>query len=309
MDGHRLDAIARRLAGRLSRRRVFGRGGAGLTAAVIGALGFARAGRAGQELPVCTDPDRPGVGCACTTGTANPCGETTLLCCQNDPNQAPGGPGTCTPASVGCNPTGPAGPRRPCTSRGCRCDGGVENACDDPLVCCPDNPGLPGGPGRCVHQQRCNPPGPCTSEGCACHSGARGACDGDLVCCADDPSQPGGPGRCEAEQVCFNNQCQATTNPCPSACASGTNCSTCCSGYCGNDGHCATPPCSGQGCECVTGTANPCDAGLVCCPNNPGIAGGPGTCVGEASCTAVQFETGDGAGTDDGGETAATPIA
>ena len=31
-------------------------------------------------LPVCTDPSRPGVGCACTTGTNNPCGDNTLLC-------------------------------------------------------------------------------------------------------------------------------------------------------------------------------------------------------------------------------------
>ena len=58
-------------------------------------------------LPVCTDPSRPGVGCACSTGTQNPCGDTTLVCCANDPNAAPGAPGTCTPSSVGCQPLGP----------------------------------------------------------------------------------------------------------------------------------------------------------------------------------------------------------
>ena len=66
-----------------------------------------RAPDTGPAPPVCTDPSRPGVGCACTTGTQNPCGDTTLLCCASDANAAPGAPGTCTPSSVGCNPLGP----------------------------------------------------------------------------------------------------------------------------------------------------------------------------------------------------------
>jgi len=285
MDGHRFDAIAKQLASRISRRSALRRGGIGLAALGFGGGNATGRARAAQDLPICSDPSRPGVGCACATGTQDPCGDTTLVCCKNDPDGPPGGPGTCTPASVGWQPLGPsptAAPSSPCSQRGCRCNGGVEGACDDGLTCCPDNSGLPGGPGRCVREGRCNR-GACTDEGCDCHAGVAGACDDGLVCCADDPSQTGGPGRCEAEQVCFAHQCQATTNPCPSACSAGDFCHRCCSGYCGNDGHCAAPPCSGEGCECTTGTENPCDAGLVCCANG-GLPGGPGTCTDEASC-------------------------
>lgn len=53
---------------------------------------------------VCSDPDRPGVGCSCQTGTQNPCGDDTLQCCGT--TNALGGPGICTPSSVGCQPMG-----------------------------------------------------------------------------------------------------------------------------------------------------------------------------------------------------------
>lgn len=176
-----------------------------------------------------------------------------------------------------------------CTGRGCRCNGGVQNACDDGLVCCADNPGLPGGPGRCVREGRCNPTDAgCTGEGCSCHSGTLGACDDGLVCCADDASQPGGPGRCEDEAVCFGNQCQATTNPCPSACSAGSYCQGCCSGYCGADDACGPPPCSDIGCECTTGMQQTgCADGLVCCQSQMGggpVPGGPGMCAAADAC-------------------------
>lgn len=107
-------------------------------------------------LPVCTDPARPGVGCACTTGTEHPCGDTTLLCCTNDPAGSPGEPGTCTPSSVGCNPLGPP-PMPPCHGVGCGCILGVGGSCDAGLVCCQSTMG-PMGPGR---------PGLCaTPDGC-----------------------------------------------------------------------------------------------------------------------------------------------
>jgi hypothetical protein len=255
-------------------------------------------------LPVCTDPSRPGVGCACQTGTQDPCGDAALLCCADDPDGPPGGPGTCAPSSVGCQPLGPTPtpvPAPPCSGQGCRCNGGVQGACDGGLVCCPDNPGLPGGPGRCVPGDQCNPPQGCTSEGCSCHTGVAGACDGGLVCCADDSSQPGGPGRCEAESVCFANQCQATTNPCPSSCAAGGHCAACCSGWCGGDGACGAPPCAGVGCECTAGVAGACDPGLVCCQSQMGggpVPGGPGLCATPDGC-------GGGAPAAGGGTTAA----
>ncbi|HEU0114280.1 MAG TPA: hypothetical protein VFQ80_06380 [Thermomicrobiales bacterium] len=291
-------------------------------------------------LPVCTDPARPGVGCACITGTLNPCGQTTLVCCKNDPNGPPGAPGTCTPASVGCSPLGPTptptaeaactdvgcpctagvegtcapglvccqsqmtAPNYPggpgmcatqdgcgggeppvCRTAGCRCNGGVQDACEADLLCCPDDPGVPGGPGRCAASDQCNQNG-CTGAGCGCLSGVQGACDDGLICCADDPSLPGGPGRCQDEATCLANQCQATTNPCPSACGPGAYCAGCCSGYCGADGHCGSPPCSGIGCECMAGVEGACDAGLVCCQSqmNGGVPGGPGQCAAPDAC-------------------------
>jgi hypothetical protein len=112
-------------------------------------------------LPVCTDPDRPGVGCACTTGTENPCGDTTLVCCA-DPNAAPGAPGTCTPSSVGCEAQGPTPTPEPsptpCVDIGCPCTAGVEGTCADGLVCCQSQMGggdVPGGPGMCAAADAC----------------------------------------------------------------------------------------------------------------------------------------------------------
>jgi hypothetical protein len=113
-------------------------------------------------LPVCTDPARPGVGCVCSTGTQNPCGDTTLVCCANDPNAAPGAQGTCTPSSVGCEPLGPTPTPEPsptpCTDIGCPCTSGVEGACADGLVCCQSQMGgdnVPGGPGMCAAADAC----------------------------------------------------------------------------------------------------------------------------------------------------------
>lgn len=201
-----------------------------------------------------------------------------------------GGVGGALLTALGRGPASAQDGNGRCTSRGCRCNGGVQNACGDGLVCCPDNPGLPGGPGRCLRQGRCNPPDPgCTGEGCSCHTGTLGACDDGLVCCADDSSLPGGPGRCEEESVCYANQCQATTNPCPPSCAAGAYCQGCCSGYCSDDDHCATAPCSGVGCECTTGSMQGprCDDGLVCCQSQMGagpVPGGPGLCATPDGC-------------------------
>jgi len=62
-----------------------------------------------QGVCYCSDPARPLVGCACTTGTENPCGDSSLVCCANE-GSAPGGPGTCTPSSVGCEQPQPLPP-------------------------------------------------------------------------------------------------------------------------------------------------------------------------------------------------------
>ncbi len=289
MDAERFDAIARSLASRVSRRVALRSASAGAMAGMAARAGgradgvTAAQSKTPTPLPVCTDPSRPGVGCACASGTDNSCGDTTLLCCANDANGASGGPGVCTPSSVGCNPLGP---QSSCTGKGCRCNGGVENACDSSFVCCLDDPGVAGGPGRCVRQDKCNQ-GECSGEGCSCNSGTKGECDDGLVCCAHDSSVAGGSGRCETEAICFGNQCQATTNPCPSSCAAGSYCKECCSGYCGADDHCGPAKCEGIGCPCNEGVEGDCSEGLVCCqsqmtaPNQPG---GPGMCAAPAGC-------------------------
>ena len=229
-------------------------------------------------------PSRPGVGCDCTTGTQDACGDNTLLCCANDPNGPPGGPGTCTPSSVGCNPRGPSS--APCTSRGCRCNSAVQGTCDDGLTCCPDDPGLPGGPGHCVRQDNA------TSR----DAPARGA---RVTAGRKAPVTPG----CLLRRRCLEPRgagtlrgggylpgppkCQATTNPCPSSCAAGEFCHTCCSGYCGPDDHCGAAACTGVGCGCTAGVENSCSAGLVCCQsqmNAPNAPGGPGMCATPDGC-------------------------
>src|SRR5688500_5849447 len=98
MDGERFDTIVRALGGRQSRRAALRRGAAGIAASLFALLGTSTGRAASRAQEVCTDPSRPGVGCDCTTGTQDPCGDTTLLCCAKDPNGPPGGPGTCTPS-------------------------------------------------------------------------------------------------------------------------------------------------------------------------------------------------------------------
>ncbi len=151
-------------------------------------------------LPVCTDPSRPGVGCGCTTGANNACGDNTLVCCANA-GAAPGGPGTCTPSSVGCNPQGPTPTPAPCTGQGCACTTGTQSPCDSGLTCC-QTTGTPGGPGVC--QSACQP---CTGEGCTCNGGVQGNCDSGLVCCQNGQSIPGGQGTCTAEANCAPAPC------------------------------------------------------------------------------------------------------
>lgn len=153
MGAHRFDDLARTLATRISRRLAIGSALA-VMASVHEVLqpdvALAQAPTP-TPLPVCSDPARPGVGCSCTTGAQDPCGPSTLLCCPTVPNAAPGAEGVCTPASVGCNPTG----RPPCTGHGCRCGAGTENPCSNGLICCPNNPGASGGPGMCAAPDAC----------------------------------------------------------------------------------------------------------------------------------------------------------
>lgn len=66
----------------------------------------------------------------------------------------------CGPAPTPVPPTPtpvPATPE-PCTAIGCACNGGVEGACDEGLVCCQSQMGggpVPGGPGMCAAADAC----------------------------------------------------------------------------------------------------------------------------------------------------------
>ena len=140
-------------------------------------------------------------GCGCATGTEDPCGSDRLICCGT--SDLPGGPGVCLTVQTTC-PAAPAPVASPtvepsCTAAGCACNGGVQGACDDGLVCCQGDASVPGGPGTCMSDADCNPGTPvpvCTGEGCGCASGTENPCDDGLECCG--ATEPGGSGTCQA---------------------------------------------------------------------------------------------------------------
>ena len=50
-----------------------------------------------------------------------------------------------------------------CDYAGCGCATGTDHPCGDGLICCPTNPGTPGGAGYCTSEADCDaPPGPCS---------------------------------------------------------------------------------------------------------------------------------------------------
>lgn len=75
-----------------------------------------------------------------------------------------------------------------CTDAGCGCATGTRHACGRGLVCCPVNPGLPGGGGVCAWKGECpSAPEPetCSYYGCECDFHDPYACDPGLGCCAE----------------------------------------------------------------------------------------------------------------------------
>lgn len=142
-----------------------------------------------QGACYCQDPDRPVLGCSCDTGTENPCGTTTLQCCAT--GNTPGGPGICTSASVGCNPTGQcvyAGDA--CTADSDCCEG----KCSQDGVCYCEDPDRP-------------------ALGCGCNSGTEDPCgDENLICCPSS-NEPGAHGTCASKST----GCGAGPSPSPSS--------------------------------------------------------------------------------------------
>jgi hypothetical protein len=228
-------------------------------------------------------------GCGCITGTENPCDSERLTCCATTTNM--GGPGICLtnettcPGTMPAEPTATAAPAQPtattapCTSEGCDCNGGVQGACDEGLVCCGVT--VPGGPGTCMTEDECEGPTavpPCTGEGCDCTAGTEGACDDGLECCG--ASQPGGTGTCMDSCPCTSDGCACTTGE-EGNCDDGLVCCAADMTDPGSPGTCMdvcdSSDCNGQeGCPCTAGTEDACNDGLECCGAD--TPGGQGTC-------------------------------
>jgi hypothetical protein len=328
MDGQRFDELTRRLAEGAPRRSVL-KGIAGGALGLLGARTLGIRSAAGQQCVApgaacqrnrdccegrcsdqgvcfCQDPAEPVIGCSCITGTQNPCGAMTAVCCPT--GNDPGGPGSCTPASVGCEPT------EPCP--GVVCD---PTAVLDETTCecvCP-LPTVPCGDGQCAHcgaifqvdpeTCECVCPG---TEACPCER--NGDCADGFVCC-DDPTTGEGSCRATCEDVCAipGQACLRDRD--------------CCEGQCSDEGacYCLDPSRPIIGCSCITGTENPCgDSTAVCCPTGS-QPGGPGVCVsasvgceptggacttGTADACAEGFECCANPGSPPGGPGTCTPI-
>lgn len=102
----------------------------------------------------------------------------------------------------------------------------------------------------------------CDFYGCGCATGAYHPCADGLVCCPSSPGTPGGAG------TCINDfECDDTSPP--------------------------SDTCGYIGCACATGTFQPCDDGLICCPNSPGLPGGSGVCAPPEQCGSYCTPAGD----------------
>jgi hypothetical protein len=201
MDGQRFDRWTRAFATERSRRsllKLFGGGALAVAGTAVirmehvgaqgggpgdpcapGALTCAEGLLCAAEqegVCYCQDPTEPWLGCACTTGTVNPCGDTTLLCCADA--EGTGVPGTCTPASVGCEPQGE------CSE--------LQTICD--------------ATGCCAEGTDCGANGWCN----ACYSGTADPCGGineafgaDYICCTYGDTTVGAIGWCMAQDECI----------------------------------------------------------------------------------------------------------
>jgi hypothetical protein len=125
----------------------------------------------------CEDPARPVIGCACTTGTQDPCYGTSAVCCANEVAAGAGADGTCVSDSVGCNPTG-------------ECDA-LQTMCE--------------GTGCCAEDTECGANGWCYG----CYSGTQNPCGpyneafgADYICCTYGDTAIGAVGYCVAESEC-----------------------------------------------------------------------------------------------------------
>lgn len=206
MDHQKFDALARAFAPAASRRKLL------RWATVTGLVAAFGRGQV-AEASHCRY-----MGCGCTLGTRHEC-VPGMICCDSAPG-TPGGAGTCQfPEDCGAPPPPPPA----CTGEGCFCNAGTFAPCDDGLICCSDNPGLPGGPGTCLPDYQCAQPVQCIDAGCVCEYNDPLGCGGGLVCCA-----------AQSGNFCvgFDQCCRGGGSSCALH-------SQCCSGQCFGDGTCA----------------------------------------------------------------------
>ena len=142
-----------------------------------------------------------------------------------------------TVAAVGLGRTRTEAQILPCAQDGCRCHTGDLASCVPGLVCCANNPDLPGGSGTCVPPSLCFGGtcagdgvacpatceggrncvdccsgfcgtngicggGPCRVAGCRCITGTLAPCDEGLACCPTVEGLLGGPGICVPRGIC-----------------------------------------------------------------------------------------------------------
>jgi len=223
MDDQRFDNLSRIIARSTTRRTTIKGIAAAIGGGVFAGVFGVRAQRAGAQgtgepgsdcesgddcasgqcsdggVCYCVDPARPWLGCDCNTGTEAPCDGGSLVCCAT--GAEPGGPGICTSASVGCEPTG-------------ECSSDPGEACETDADCCT---------GTCSDEGVCfcsDPSRPWI--GCPCNTGTEGPCGGGSELCCPTGSEPGGPGVCTSSMAGCQTPGECTASG--DACASSAEC-------------------------------------------------------------------------------------
>jgi hypothetical protein len=102
--------------------------------------------------------------------------------------------------------------------------------------------------------------------GCGCQTGTEDACNSERLVCCPTTDRMGGPGICLTAQT----TCPEALPPEPEPTVAPATPTP-------------DPDCTGEGCDCITGTDGACDDGLVCC-SLADTPGGAGVCRTEDAC-------------------------
>jgi hypothetical protein len=223
------------------------------------------------------------IGCACSTGTQDPCGSDKLICCAAE-DSAPGAKGACVTAATICGApatptatsTATSTPEVAATATAVVCSAEPGDACQSDADCCVGTCGQ----GVCYCTDPSRP-----EVGCPCMTGDDNACGGNNgLCCPDKPGAPA-EGTCASPMAGCDGEtgCREDGYACPTTCKAGESCPKdqggCCSGACLNDGTCgaSSGTCANAGASCTAGgdcCSGKCsDSGRCYCtdPDRPGV--------------------------------------